>query len=297
VAKQSSSERTKGKSGWKFRLRAPQRVKQIALLPTVLTLINGICGFYAIIRIAQGLMEAAKGNTSHDHFKFAAILILIAMVFDALDGRVARMTKTASNFGAQLDSLCDLVTFGVTPAFLVYAVSQSDNFLPARVLEVISILYLMCALIRLARFNVETNISEKSHLVFAGLPSPAAAGVIASAVIPWTAFPEFGPLHNFSEYILRALPIITAGLALLMVSRVSYIHLGNQFLRGVRPFVTLIELMLLALVLALLHEFALFLAFMGYALVGPTLWIKSRLLRKRNPEKTATKLDTDDTLF
>lgn len=296
MAKQSSSERKKGKTGWKLRLRSARQVKQIALLPTVLTLINGICGFYAIIRIAQGLIEAGKGNTSN-HFHFAAMLILIAMVFDALDGRVARMTKTASNFGAQLDSLCDLVTFGVTPAFLVYAVSQSDSFLPGRVLEIVSILYLMCALIRLARFNVETDTSEKSHMVFAGLPSPAAAGVIASAVIPWTAFPELGLLRDFSEYILKALPIITVGLALLMVSRVAYIHLGNQFLRGVRPFVTLIEFMLLAVVLALLHEFAFFLAFMGYAMVGPTLWIKNRLLRKRNPEKPSTKLDTDDSLF
>ncbi len=296
MAKPSSSERTKGKARWKFRLRSPRRVKQIALLPTVLTLLNGICGFYAMIRIAQGLVGEGKGDAA-SHFHFAAYLILIAMIFDALDGRVARMTKTASNFGAQLDSLCDLVTFGVTPAFLVYAVCQSTSFLPGRVLEVVTLLYLLCALVRLARFNVETDTSEKSHELFAGLPSPAAAGVIASAIIPWTAFPEFSLLRDFSEMILKALPLITFSLAVLMVSRISYIHIGNTLLKGVRPFVTLVELMLLAVVVALLHEFALFLGFIGYALVGPVLWIKSRVFRKGTPEKSSTKLDADDTLF
>ena len=296
MAKPSSSERPGSKAPWKIRLRSPRRVKQIALLPTVLTLINGICGFYAMIHIAQGLV-GSEGADAANHFHTAAYLILIAMIFDALDGRVARMTKTASSFGAQLDSLCDLVTFGVTPAFLVYAICQSASFLPPRVLEVVTLLYLMCALIRLARFNVETNTTEKSHLIFAGIPSPAAAGVIASAVIPWTAFPDSGLLRDFSELILKALPLITFGLAVLMVSRVSYIHIGNTLLKGVRPFVTLIELMLLAVVVTLLHEFALFLAFMGYALIGPALWIKSRVFRKGSPEKTSTKLDADDTLF
>ncbi len=282
----------RAKGGWRWS-RRPRRLRHIALLPAFLTLANGVCGFLALVKTGEGLTLASRSPAQEAAFHFAAYLILMAMIFDALDGKVARMTRTASNFGAQLDSLCDLVTFGCAPAFLVFAICRTTSFLPDRVVEVAAILYVMCALIRLARFNVETTPDDKSHQEFAGLPTPAAAGVIAAAVIPWTAFPDWA----VSRIILKSLPIFAVLLAVLMVSRVRYIHLVNRLFKGFRPFVTLVELILVFVLLALLHEFALFLAFFLYALIGPTLWIRRRLSRKTVPESLPQAPDRDETLF
>lgn len=281
------------RGGWRWS-KKPRRLRHIALLPAFLTLANGVCGFIALIKTGEGLTLTPKSPAQEAAFHMAAYLILIAMIFDALDGKVARMTRTASNFGAQLDSLCDLVTFGCAPAFLVYAICHATSFLPERVVEVAAILYVMCALVRLARFNVETTPDDKSHQEFAGLPSPAAAGVIAAAVIPWTAFPDWA----VSRAILKGLPVFAVCLAVLMVSRVRYVHLVNRLFRGFRPFVTLVELILVFVLLALLHEFALFLAFFGYALVGPVLWLRRRIWKKPAPE-TAPRpgAERDESLF
>jgi CDP-diacylglycerol--serine O-phosphatidyltransferase len=256
-----------------------------------------VCGVLALIHIGHGLAGAANAAAQAASYHMAAWLILIAMIFDALDGKVARMTRTASNFGAQLDSLCDLVTFGVAPAFLVFAISRGNTFLPNRVIEAVAVLYALCALIRLARFNVETTPDETSHQEFAGLPSPAAAGVIAAAVIPWTAFPEYVFFETVSRAILKGLPVIALVLAVLMVSRIRYAHVVNRLLRGFRPFVTLVELVLVFVLVALLHEFTLFLAFFTYALVGPVGWIRRRILRKPAPVASPAPGDRDETLF
>ncbi|MBI2901663.1 MAG: CDP-diacylglycerol--serine O-phosphatidyltransferase [Planctomycetes bacterium] len=279
--------------GWRWP-RRPRRLRHIALLPAFLTLANGVCGFLAMIKVGEGLTLGTKSPAQDAAFHMAAYLVLIAMIFDALDGKVARMTRTTSNFGAQLDSLCDLVTFGCAPAFLVYGLCHATSFLPDRVVEVACVLYVMCALIRLARFNVETTPDEKSHQEFAGLPSPAAAGVIAAAVIPWTAFPDWA----VSRIILKALPVFAVVLAVLMVSRIRYVHLVNRIFKGFRPFVTLVELVLVFVLVALLHEFAIFLGFFVYALIGPVLWLRRRLLRKPVPAAAvAPGSDRDETLF
>ncbi len=275
--------------------RRRRRLRHIALLPTLLTLGNGVCGFTAILKIGEGLTQAANAAAQSASFHMAAWLILIAMVFDALDGKVARLTRTASNFGAQLDSLCDLITFGVAPGLLVYAICHATTFLPNRVVEVVSILYVMCALIRLARFNVETTPDEKSHQEFAGLPSPAAAAVIAAAVIPWTAFPDYVFFDRIWQVVLKALPIVAFVLAVLMVSRVRYVHIVNRVFRGYRPFVTLVELVLVFVLVALLHEFSLFLASLAYALLGPSEWLRRRLARRSTPEIVPA--GRDETLF
>jgi CDP-diacylglycerol---serine O-phosphatidyltransferase len=294
VEKPSSPESAPS-SGGRWRWRRSRRLRHIALLPAFITLANGVCGFLAILKTAQGLIAETTAAQSAA-FHMAAYLILIAMVFDALDGKVARMTRTASNFGAQLDSLCDLVTFGIAPAFLVYSICHATSFLPTRVVEVACVLYAMCALIRLARFNVETTPDEKSHQEFAGLPSPAAAGVIAAAVIPWSAFDNWAVLETTAKIITRGLPIFAVVLAVLMVSRVRYAHVVNRLFKGFRPFVTLIELVLVFVLVALLHEFALFLAFFGYAMIGPVNWIRRRLIR-RPANEPAVAADRDETLF
>lgn len=267
----SSPEQSKR---WGF--RRPRRLRTIALLPTLITLGNGVCGMVAIFKIGQYMSNGNEKNA-----QAAAWLILVAMIFDALDGFVARMTRTTSSFGAMLDSLCDLITFGVAPGFLIYAMTRGDVLPPndfwARPIQAVCVLYSMCALIRLARFTVETTPDESSHREFAGLPSPAAAGVLASAVLP-AAQLDWAP--NLVKVIHAALPGLALAMGILMVSRVKYAHVVNRVLKGRRPFVQLVELSLAITLFFLFKEFAFFIAFFGYAVTGPLFWVKKRLFRK-----------------
>ena len=122
-----------------LRQRRP-RVRTVAILPTLITLGNAVCGLLAVIYIAKG-MGAVSETAKLAEFAHAAYLILIAMIFDALDGKVARMTRTASNFGTQLDSLCDFFTFGVVPAFLTYGLCH-DGVFGYRVVLVLSLIHI-----------------------------------------------------------------------------------------------------------------------------------------------------------
>ena len=164
-----------------------------AVFPTLLTLGNAACGFGAITFAAKVGPDPAG---EHDLY-LSAVLIFLAMLFDMLDGSVARWAKQTSEFGAQLDSLCDAVSFGVAPAFLMLRIVHSmesstdpsglalgSHFHPfftywSRLLWVIGALFALCAVLRLARFNVETD-EDDSHNYFSGLPSPAAAATVAS---------------------------------------------------------------------------------------------------------------------
>jgi CDP-diacylglycerol--serine O-phosphatidyltransferase len=265
VERPSSPEQSKR---WGF--RRPRRLRTIALLPTLITLGNGVCGVVAIFKIGE-FMAGGPVRIAQQ----AAWLILVAMVFDALDGFVARLTRTASSFGAMLDSLCDLVTFGVAPGFLIYALTL--NTVPsfwARPVQAVCVLYAMCALIRLARFTVETTPDESAHREFAGLPSPAAAGVLASAALPVVAVPAI------AHIIENALPGLALATGILMVSRVKYAHVVNRVLKGRRPFIALVELALVIALFFLFREFAFFIAFFGYAVTGPLFWLKKRVFRK-----------------
>jgi CDP-diacylglycerol--serine O-phosphatidyltransferase len=239
-----------------------------------------VCGVVAILQIGMGLAKGGDGAALN--FQRAAWFILGGMIFDALDGFVARLTKTASSFGAQLDSLCDLITFGVAPAFLVFAQTQNIRGFWERPIQVACVLYAMCALIRLARFTVETAPDESSHREFAGLPSPAAAGVLASAVLPGRQLDKIAPelATDIIAMVSSALPGLTLACAILMVSRIKYPHLINRLLRGRRPFVTLVELSLVAALVVIFREFAFFLGFFGYAAMGPGLWLRKRLSRR-----------------
>lgn len=270
MERQSSPEQNKR---WGF--RRPRRLRTIALLPTMITLGNGVCGVVAIFKTGQYMLG---GNEKVA--QAAAWLILAGMIFDALDGFVARLTRTASSFGAQLDSLCDLVTFGVAPGFLTYAMTLHtvQDGLWARPVQAICVLYAMCALIRLARFTVETTPDENAHREFAGLPSPAAAGVMASAILPTVALEQFAP--NARMLVQSALPGLAFATGILMVSRVKFAHVVNRVLKGKRPFITLVELALVIALFSIFREFAFFIAFFGYALTGPLIWLKKSLFRK-----------------
>jgi CDP-diacylglycerol--serine O-phosphatidyltransferase len=253
------------------RFKVRRRLKEIALLPTLVTLGNIVCGFGAVVCATQGLI-AWKMNLAADasfYFEWGAWLVLLAMIFDALDGRVARMTGTASKFGAELDSLCDVVSFGLAPAFLAWCtIEMGGRIIPAKAALAICAVYASCAALRLARFNVETTLDEEAHMSFRGLPSPAAAGVVTSLCLLRSSLAE----TRFADAIVIAMPFIVLASGLLMISRIRYAHFVNRVLRGQHRFTRLAEVVLVALVVALHPSFAAALGFVGYAVSGPLLW-------------------------
>jgi CDP-diacylglycerol--serine O-phosphatidyltransferase len=272
-------------------------VKRIAILPTLLTLGNGVCGFAAIIMASQIFKIDPAGGRENDHFylSVAGWLILVAQVFDALDGYVARLSRTASKFGGELDSLCDAISFGVAPAFLLWQFGRIYEPRPLLGKAVIGIaaLYMVCTILRLARFNIENTPDPASHKRFRGLPSPGAAGCVASLAILYGELPhkllllekEFGnnwPALDLSAFRLAIIVWALLGglvIALLMVSRVPYPHVTKQVLRGRRHFSHLVQVILFAFIIVLLRDLALVLLFWIYALGIPLRYAVARQFR------------------
>ncbi|NQT20463.1 MAG: CDP-diacylglycerol--serine O-phosphatidyltransferase [Planctomycetes bacterium] len=241
-------------------------MRKISILPSVITLGNITCGFASVVLAADGEYERA------------AWLILLGMVFDALDGQVARMTRTAGNFGVQLDSLCDIVTFGLAPAVLINRIGLDYGRLGIhdQVVWLLPMLYLVCAALRLARFNLETGTEEEDHECFCGLPSPAAAGLVATLIILNNYLPA-RPFDFLPERpVVVAMPFVGLVAGALMVSRVKYAHFGNRLFRGARPFTWLMALIFLCILMALSIKVALATIFTVYTLGGVVqgLWAK-----------------------
>jgi len=263
------------------RVRRP-RLKYITILPSLVTILNGVCGFAAIVFASKG---AQLGPGEFSYFAISGYMILLAMIADMLDGRLARMNKSTSSFGGQLDSLCDIISFGVAPAFLMLKVLEHklsdyaghnpviETFLE-RFIWVSAAGYISCAAIRLARFNVENEEEESAHMSFIGLPTPAAAGVIVSLVI---LHQETLPNLNLIIYVL---PFAALGTAALMVSRIRYPHILNQYLRGKKPFAYLIRGLLL-LVLVIYIQVALAPVFCGFAAGSFVKWFYYKAIRKK----------------
>ena len=204
-------------------------IRAVAVFPTLLTLGNLVCGFFAIVVLsriekpegvqfepaprielklesARELRESAKELIISDdpthNLMLCGALILLAMLFDAVDGQVARITRVVSDFGAQLDSLCDLVSFGLAPAILLVKMCPQFTSLHGEAIWTVAALFACCAALRLARFNVETD-TEDEHIAFAGLPTPAAAATIASfAILSYALRNERAILthENFDTY-------------------------------------------------------------------------------------------------
>ena len=242
----------------------------IYLLPSILTTFGMFAGFYSIIASING------------DFTLAAISIMVAMLWDALDGRVARLTNTQSDFGAQYDSLADLVSFGVAPALLVYEWSLSDL---GRIGWLAAFIFLACAALRLARFNTQVGISDKRY--FQGLPSPAAAGVIASMI--WLKFWKFEyfdfGIVSLSYYIGVGITIVCA---LLMVSNVRYYSFKE--LDSIKAsFRFLLAIVLSLIVLLSKPNIFLFTGFFVYMLSGPFITItglnKKRIQKKQSQDR------------
>jgi CDP-diacylglycerol---serine O-phosphatidyltransferase len=274
-------------------------VKKIAVIPTLLTLGNAVCGF-AAIALASKIGHGESTANVEWLFAMSGWLIIGAMGFDALDGYVARLSKTASEFGMQLDSLCDAISFGAAPAFLLLKLGPDwSNERLHQALAVIAALYMACTILRLARFNVESKIDPNAGKRFRGLPSPAAAGCLASLAIMrgsiadahFKALAERWPALQtdmLSRGIEVAALVMALAAALLMVSRVPYPHLTKQILRGRKPFNHLVYVIVFAVILILIRELALVLIFGLYALSMPLLHMWVRTLRRAvSPPATA----------
>ena len=264
-----------------FRRVHRHRVKYITVLPSLITLLNGVFGFTAIVFASRG---ADKGIAGFSYFSMAGYMILLAMVADMLDGRLARMSQSTSSFGGQLDSLCDLISFGVAPAFLMLKVIETrlelvtpfSGNLFNRFIWLAALAYVSCATIRLARFNVENEENEASHMSFAGLPTPAAAGAVTSLII----FHQ--EMVSDMEWLIFLLPFLALSTAALMVSRIRYPHVLNVYLKGKKPFSYLTRVLLfLGLVVWWRLQPALMVIFVVFAFSGVARWLYIRALREK----------------
>lgn len=263
-----------------------QRLKYITVLPSLITILNGVFGFASIVFAAKVPSDYSFHDMRHSTFAWAGFMIFIAMIADMLDGRVARISQTTSSFGGQLDSMCDMISFGVAPAFLALRVLEynivsllgiSEGLAPfvLRFVWVACGLYMICAAIRLARFNVENEDDETKHYNFAGLPTPAAAGVIASIVVFAEMLGRVSGSDFFaaSEHLMiYLLPFSAIGAALLMISRIHYPHLINKYLRGRKPFSYMIWLVVIIGLIYWSVQSSLLIIFCGYASVGFFQW-------------------------
>jgi CDP-diacylglycerol--serine O-phosphatidyltransferase len=255
-------------------------VKKIAILPTLLTLGNAVCGFASIHFASKVPRDGSDPDVGH-FLWWSGGLIFAAMIFDVLDGLAARLSKTASDFGGQLDSLSDGISFGLAPAFLLLRLCQEWDRPPLKHgVVVIAGLYMVCTLLRLARFNLENTPDPAAHKRFKGLPSPAAAGCLASLALlradlaaSWTGLPD----DAVRAFVKAFAPLGALAVALLMVSRLSYPHLTRR-MRGRRGFHFVVQAVLLLFAVAMLPALGFFALFWGYALHAPVRYVLGRAL-------------------
>jgi len=251
--------------------RAARQRHAMHLIPNLFTTGNLFCGIFAILSVFNA------------NYMAAAIAILVAMVFDVLDGKSARLTNSTSHFGLEYDSLSDVVSFGVAPGLLIYswALSGQGTFGIA-----VMFAYVAMGAVRLARFNATAALSESKY--FTGLAIPAAAGVVASLVI-------------FDHYIVRMgaeikpilVLLITLFLSFLMVSTIKYRSFKDLKFRGGRHFTYLVWGILALMLVAAWPQVMLFVLFAGYALLGPVerlLGLFVKIIGKRRPTKAEQSL-------
>ena len=287
--------------------RRRRKLKYIAVLPSLVTFMNGICGFTAIAFASRGLgvlWEPEMFPTaSFSFFALAGYMIFLGMVADVMDGHIARISKSTSSFGAQLDSLCDVISFGVAPAFLMVKLVEAYSHslqaaghgafvIPGRIVYLTAIVYVMCAIIRLARFNVETK-TDDTHLGFVGLPSPPAAGVIVSMVVFQQDFlPRISawfdvPPNSFAMVTIWFLPAVTLMAGLLMVTRIPYPHVVNRILRGKKRFSTFLIILFVLPLMVWNIQLTMAVGFSFFALYGAVRWIVVKIFHGRKRETDA----------
>ncbi len=235
-----------------------KRARGIYLLPNLFTSAALFSGFFAIIAAMNG------------HFEKAAIAIFVSMVLDGLDGRVARMTNTQSEFGAEYDSLADMVSFGVAPALVAFSWALSSS---GKLGWCAAFIYVAGAALRLARFN--TQIGSVDKRFFVGLPSPAAAALVAGMVWVGTEY----AVDAAAWSLVAALLVAASGI--LMVSNIYYHSFKDVDFKGKVPFVVLLVVVLIFAIISIDPAMLLWLIFLGYAGSGP-LQALIRFRRKKS---------------
>ena len=236
----------------------------IYVLPNLLTSANLFCGFYAIIAVIQG------------HFVKGAIAIMVAALFDALDGKIARVTRTVSRFGLEYDSLCDVISFGVAPGILAYLWALQPF---GRLGWLAALLFVACGTLRLARFN--TQAGRVSSEYFTGLPIPAAAFMIAATVLLLHRFGGDGTTRHVTILIMIYV------LSFLMVSTLKYYSFKHAALFKRMKFNMLVIVILFSIVIAAEPSVTLFLIMFAYVLSGPftTLWLRKKNRTEKVPSE------------
>ena len=236
----------------------PKRARGIYLLPNLFTTAALFAGFYAVLA------------AMNDQFEKAAIAIFVAMVLDGLDGRVARMTNTQTAFGAEYDSLSDMVAFGLAPSLVMYEWSLSNL---GKLGWLAAFIFTAGAALRLARFNSRLDTADKRF--FTGLPSPSAAAIIAGSV--WAAY------DNTLTGLDLAWPalVITAAAGLLMVSNIRYHSFKQVDFRGKVPFFGIVAVMIAFAVILTEPPLVLFAIFFAYTLSGPLMAVQRQLKKRR----------------
>lgn len=237
----------------------------IYVLPNIFTSMNIFCGFYAVI-------AAIKGD-----FVAAATSIIIAGVFDLLDGKIARATNTSSKFGVEYDSLADMVSFGMAPGIMMYLWTLKPL---GKVGWLAAFLFTVCGALRLARFNAQADDTVSDH--FVGLPIPAGAGINAAVIL-------FCDKVNITPYSVVTLILVVA-LSFLMVSSVSYISLKKAELFKKMNFNVLVGIILVIIFIAAQHETAFFLIGFAYVFSGPVLAV--RQLKNPIPDDEIDELES-----
>ena len=264
-------------------------IRSVYFLPSIATLGNAVCGFGAMYVAALGAGAMASQHDqwtmffANSGFVAAAYLIFLAMVFDALDGRLARFARHTTDFGGQLDSLADVVSFGAAPAFIaleLFKVTVPDAPVPiSRAVWAIGALYFCCAAIRLARFNVSNEHGEQHHFSFLGLPSPGAGGAVAAWILMQQDLARNVGATELARWCVYLLPFIVLATGLLMVSDIRYPHIVNRYLRGRRSFPHLLGVLALLLLLVVWHQYTIAIGMVVYAFWGFALWVYGRVRR------------------
>ncbi len=266
--------------------------KSIFLLPNLLTASNMVLGLLAIVFAMNDSLSLSLAGENVIPFVWPAKLIIIAAFMDFTDGFVARATGTSTKFGMEFDSLSDLISFGVAPGLLIYlSVLRYIPILGAGLS--ITLLYVVCTAIRLARFNVQAQVEEKSH--FTGLPSPAAAGLLASYVLfaHYQGWYEkkivVNPVMNwYEEHVgfveLTLIPLMTVIIALVMVSTINYPSLKKWNWETVKPW-TFAFIILGVFFLIYSMEFTSFALLTFYLLWGILRALTRKIFKKTEPKK------------
>jgi CDP-diacylglycerol--serine O-phosphatidyltransferase len=229
----------------------------IFVVPATITSLGLLAGFYSMI------------STIDAHFEFAAVMIALAFLCDGLDGRVARLSRSSSQFGIELDSLSDVVAFGAAPAALVYAWALRPL---GSVGAVISGLYVVAGALRLARFNVQSGSVDKRR--FSGLPVPGAAGMIAGVVLAYSYFELNAP-----RTLCATIAFLTLALAGLMVSRVPYPSFKGIDIRRRAGLELMLLVLLVVALLVAMPQFTTFVLATAYVLSGPAMWLRGERIQ------------------